>query len=239
MRGRARLVLEALFMIETTMYFAIGFLVAALFGLLFAPLLHNRAVRLTKRRLDAATPLSIIEVRADKDQLRAQFAMSIRRLEMSIEQMKTKTTMHLVEISKKTDTITELKKELGEKTATISAMEARDKILRNQPSSTEKLHEADRALADKEAQLAKQAATLAHKSRLLDEREFEIKRLREQLDDVGETENDLRSELVVARGRSRSVAELHSEIDRLEAKLYTIVEARSERQRDIAIMRRS
>jgi chromosome segregation ATPase len=226
-------------MTESIMYFAIGFLVSALFGLLFAPLLHNRAVRLTTKRLDAATPLSIIEVRADKDQLRAQFAMSIRRLEMSIEQMKTKTTMHLVEISKKTDTITELKKELSEKTATICAMEARDKILRNQPSSTEMLREAERVLSDKEAELAKQVAALAHKSRLLDARESEIKRLREQLDDAGEIENDLRSELVVARGRNRSVADLHSEIDRLEAQLYNVIEARSKRQRKIAATQRS
>jgi DNA repair exonuclease SbcCD ATPase subunit len=212
------------------MYFGIGFLAAALFGLLFALLVHNRAVRLTTRRLDAATPMSIIEVRADKDQLRAQFAMSIRRLEMSIEQMKTKTTMHLVEISKKTATINELKKEVDEKAATICAMEARDNILRNQPSSTEKLREAERALSEKEKELAKQVAALVHKRRLLDEREFEIKQLREQLDDAGEIDNDLRSKVVVARGRSTSLAELHSEIDRLEAQLYTVVEARSKRQ---------
>jgi chromosome segregation ATPase len=225
-------------MSESIMYFGIGFLAAALFGLLFVPLLHNRAVRLTTRRLDAATPLSIIEVRADKDQLRAQFAMSIRRLEMSIEQMKTKTTMHLVEIGKKTDAINELKKELGEKTATIFALETRDKMLRNQPSSTEKLREAERARSDKQAELTKQVAALAHKSRLLDEREFEIKRLREQLDDAGEIEDDLRRELVVARSRSRSVAELHSEIDRLEAQLHTVVEARSKQQREIATIKR-
>src|ERR1700719_3486381 len=79
-------------MIEPVMYFGIGFLVAALLGLLFVPLVHNRAVRLTMRRLEAATPLSIAEIRADKDQLRAEFAMSTRRLEMSVAQMKTKTT---------------------------------------------------------------------------------------------------------------------------------------------------
>ena len=82
-------------MIEPVMYFGIGFLVAALLGLLFVPLVHNRAVRLTMRRLEAATPLSIAEIRADKDQLRAEFAMATRRLEMSVEQMKAKTTAQL------------------------------------------------------------------------------------------------------------------------------------------------
>ena len=141
-------------MIEPIMYFGIGFLVAALLGLLFVPLVHNRAVRLTMRRLEAATPLSIAEIRADKDQLRAEFAMSTRRLEMSVEQMKTKTTDQLAELGKKTDAINQLKKELGEKTATIFALEARDKTLRDQLRATEEefelkssaLREAERAL---------------------------------------------------------------------------------------------
>ncbi len=114
-------------MVEPIMYFGIGFLVAALFALLFIPLVHNRAVRLTMRRLEAATPLTIAEIRADKDQLRAEFAMSTRRLELSVEQMKTKATTQLAELGKKTDAINQLKKELGEKTAAIFALEARDK----------------------------------------------------------------------------------------------------------------
>ena len=92
-------------MIESVMYFGIGFLVAALLCLLFVPLVHNRAVRLTMKRLEAATPLSIAEIRADKDQLRAEFAMSTRRLEMSVEKMKTKTTTQLAELGKKSDAI--------------------------------------------------------------------------------------------------------------------------------------
>ncbi len=75
-------------MIEQMMYFAIGFLVAALSGLGIVPLVHARAVRLTIKRLEAATPLSMAEIQADKDQLRAEFAMSARRLEISLEQLK-------------------------------------------------------------------------------------------------------------------------------------------------------
>src|SRR5580698_6908661 len=150
-------------MIEPVMYFGIGFLVAALLGLLFVPLVHNRAVRLTMRRLEAATPLSISEIRADKDQLRAEFAMSTRRLEMSVEQMKNKTTTQLADLGKKADAINVLKKELGEKTAAIFSLEAHGKTLRDQLRATEEefehkssaLHEAERTLGDKEAQLAK------------------------------------------------------------------------------------
>ena len=67
-------------MIEPIMFFGIGFFVASLLGLVLIPLVHNRAVRLTMKRLEAATPLSMAEIQADKDQLRAEFAMSTRRL---------------------------------------------------------------------------------------------------------------------------------------------------------------
>jgi hypothetical protein len=42
--------------------------------LLFFPAVHQRAVRLTRRDLIDATPLTAKEIQAEKDQLRAQFA---------------------------------------------------------------------------------------------------------------------------------------------------------------------
>src|SRR5215471_15138411 len=124
-------------MIEPIMYFGIGFLFASLFGLVLVPLVHNRAVRLTMKRLEAATPLSMAEIQADKDQLRAEFAMSTRRLEMSVEQLRSKTTNQLAELGKRGDAINLLKAELGEKTATIFALEAREKTFKDQLHATE------------------------------------------------------------------------------------------------------
>jgi chromosome segregation ATPase len=159
-------------MIESIMYFGIGFLVATLLGLLFIPLVHNRAVRLTTKRLEASTPLSMVEIRADKDHLRAEFAMSTRRLEMTIEELKAKTSTQLAELGKKTDAINQLKKELAEKKVTNIALEARDKKQRDQLRATEEelqmksnaLLEADRQLADNQAELAKMWAELGKRS---------------------------------------------------------------------------
>jgi len=177
-------------MIEPIMYFGIGFLVAALLGLLFVPLVHNRAVRLTMRRLEAATPLSIAEIRADKDQLRAEFAMSTRRLELNVDQMKNKTTTQLAELGKKTDAINQLKKELGDKTATIFNLETRDKALRDQLRGTEEefelksasLREAERTLSDKEAELAKLLAELGERSITADSQRVELAALNTQVE---------------------------------------------------------
>jgi chromosome segregation ATPase len=159
-------------MIESIMYFGVGFLVAALLGLLFIPLVHNRAVRLTMKRLEASTPVSISEIRADKDQLRAEFAVSTRRLEMRIEKLKAQTTPQLAELGKKTDAINQLKKELAENKETNLALEARTRTLRDQLRATEEelqaksnaLLEADRQLADNQAELAKMWAELGKRS---------------------------------------------------------------------------
>ncbi len=177
-------------MVEPIMYFGIGFLVAALLALMFFPLVHNRAVRLTVRRLEAATPLTIAEIRADKDQLRAEFAMSTRRLEMSVEQMKARATSQLAELGKKTDAINQLKKELGEKTAAFFALEARDKALAEQLRATEQefqlktgaLREAERALSDKEAELAKLVGELGDQSIASDSQRIELAALRTQVE---------------------------------------------------------
>jgi chromosome segregation ATPase len=127
---------EASAMIEAVMYAGLGFLAASLLALVTIPLIHARAVRLTIRRLEAATPLSMAEIQADKDQLRAEFAMSTRRLEISVEQLKSKTTSQLAELGKKTDAINRLKRELDEQTASIVALEAGDKALNEQLNVT-------------------------------------------------------------------------------------------------------
>jgi chromosome segregation ATPase len=165
---------KAYIMIDSIMYFGIGFLVAALFGLLFIPAVHNRAVRLTMRRLEASTPLSITEIRADKDQLRAEFAVSSRRLELKIEKLKAQTTSQLAELGKKTDAINQFKKELAEKNVTNVALEARTKTFGEQLRATEEelqlkskaLVEADRQLADNQAELAKLLRELGERSLL-------------------------------------------------------------------------
>jgi chromosome segregation ATPase len=177
-------------MIEPIMFFGVGFLVASLFGLVFIPLVHNRAVRLTMRRLEAATPLSMAEIQADKDQLRAEFAMSTRRLELSVEQMKAKTTNQLAELGKKTDAINRLKVELGEKTAAIFSLEAREKALKDQLQATEAEHsvkigalrESERMLADKQSELSRLAADLDSRSVDADSQRVEVVALRAQVE---------------------------------------------------------
>src|SRR5246500_3444017 len=177
-------------MIEPIMYLAIGFLIAMLCALMVVPLVHNRAVRLTTRRLEAATPLSMAEIQADKDQLRAEFAMSARRLEMSVEQLKNKTTSQLAELGKKTDAINRMKIEIGEKNATIFTLEAREKAVKEQLRATEEefaarteaLRQAEKALTDKQGELGKLNTELNDRSMMADSRQIELVAVHAQIE---------------------------------------------------------
>jgi DNA repair exonuclease SbcCD ATPase subunit len=208
-------------MIEPIMYLAIGFLVSMLFGLMVLPLVHNRAVRLTTRRLEAATPISMAEIQADKDQLRAEFAMSARRLEMSVEQLKNKTTSQFADLGKKSDAINRMKLELGEKSATIFSLETREKTVRDQLRSTEEefatktesLRTAEAALSEKQSDLARLTNELADRSITADTRQVELLAVRTQVDAlknrVGDAEQDFastRDKLESQRGESDTAA---------------------------------
>ncbi|WP_439358226.1 hypothetical protein [Bradyrhizobium sp. DASA03007] len=230
-------------MVEPIMYLAIGFLLSMLCGLALVPLVHNRAVRLTTRRLEAATPLSMAEIQADKDQLRAEFAMSARRLEMSVEQLKNKTTSQLAELGKKSDAINRMKIELGEKNATIFALEAREKAVKEQLRATEEefnakteaLHAAELALSDKQAELAKINSELSDRSIMAESRQVELVVVRAQIEElknrVGDAEKEFAAtqarlahertesetasrELGEARGRVENLSQRVTELDR-------------------------
>ena len=175
-------------MIEPIMYIGIGFLVAGLLVIGVIPLVHARAVRLTMRRLEALTPLSMAEIQADKDQLRAEFAMSMSRLEMNVEQMKAKTTNQLAEIGKKSEAIGRLKFELGEKTAALFALEAKEKQLTDDVRALENelaartatLEETEGALAATQAELAQITANFNESSVSSDSQRVELVALRAQ-----------------------------------------------------------
>jgi chromosome segregation ATPase len=219
-------------MVEPIMYLAIGFLVSMLFGLMIVPLVHNRAVRLTTRRLEAATPLSMAEIQADKDQLRAEFAMSARRLEMSVDQLKNKTTSQLAELGKKSDAINRMKLELGEKNATIFSLEAREKAVKEQlrateeefSSKTEALRAADQALKDKQSELARLNTELSDRSMMAESRQVELVAVRAQIDQlknrVGDAEKEFaatQARLEQERGESeKATSELNAARSRVE-----------------------
>jgi archaellum component FlaC len=206
-------------MIEPIMYATLGFLVATLLAIMSLPLVHRRAVRLTTRRIEAATPMSIAEIQAEKDHLRAESAMAMRRLEMLVEDTKAKAAAQLSDLGRKAETIHRLRVEIQEKAAAIARLESSEKSLQQQlqqtqaelAATTSLLQQTQKSLSEKESTLGKVSSELDQHSGTADYQRIEIAALRTQIEDlkghVGELEKTVRhSEERLARERSQAAA---------------------------------
>lgn len=184
-------------MLQAILYFVLGFLSSALIALMVSPAIWNRAVVLTKRRIEASVPLTLNEIQADKDQLRAEFAMSTRRLEMSVEELREKAARQVIEISRKRDELAKLAEEGRERVKSIGDLEARSAELRTQ-------------LREREERLATTNKRLDETRARLEEKSLELEKLRDRMTEV-QTEADSRRIELVARQTA-----LESATDNLE-----------------------
>ncbi|MBI1868106.1 MAG: hypothetical protein HYS06_07420 [Methylocystis sp.] len=113
------------------MYFALGFLVAGLFMLMFLPAFWRRAMRLSMRRLQMLVPLSMEEVAAERDLLRAEFATGYRRLEQQMEAVKAAKAQDMVTIGLSAARIADLYSQVTEAKARISELQEKLRDTRN------------------------------------------------------------------------------------------------------------
>ncbi|TIT18196.1 MAG: hypothetical protein E5W78_25695, partial [Mesorhizobium sp.] len=84
-------------MVQSVLFFVLGFLCAGFLALMIAPAIWRRAVMLTRKRVEGSMPLTLAEIQAEKDRIRAEFAMSTRRLEMTVKSLREKSAEQLVE----------------------------------------------------------------------------------------------------------------------------------------------
>jgi chromosome segregation ATPase len=147
--------------VENIMYFVLGLLLAGLLALMIMPAVWRRAVRLTKKRIEAATPMTMAEFRADKDQLRAEFALATRRLEMNVEALRRRLSDQVRDINRKKAEMGGMKGERDSHLQIVRELEEREGELRRRVLELEKesadlsqkLRMRDREYSDKVNQL--------------------------------------------------------------------------------------
>lgn len=214
-------------MIEAGMYFALGIATAGLVALMVAPFLWRRAVRRTRARIEHSLPRNLAEIQAEKDQLRAEFAMSTRRLELSVERLREKASEHLAEIGEKRELIRRLAEEQAKRVAALDQLEEReaelDKLLKRR----------EERLAEASAELDATRNNLAERGRALEQLEQTLKRLSAaseqktvELVAKGTEIDNLRDQLVAARSKQTAL-----EIERARA-TAALSEAHSARAMD-------
>ena len=83
------------------MLVALGFSLAGLLACVLAPMYRRRTARLATDALKRAMPLTASEIAADKDRIRAEYAIRIHKLESSLSDASLETARQLVDINRR------------------------------------------------------------------------------------------------------------------------------------------
>ena len=136
------------------MIFALGFLLASLCALLLLPTVSARAVRLTRHRMTALLPMSVGEIAAERDALRADFAVTQRRLERRVDTALAQRHADMAAAGARALEVAALARQVVERDATLDAR--RVEI----DTATARIAGLDRDLADASAHGATSDAVL-------------------------------------------------------------------------------
>ena len=162
-------------MIASILLFVLGFLTAAALALLIVPAISRRAARLTKRRIEASLPLTSNEIRAEKDRLRAGFAMTTRRLEMEVEALRLKAAEQLVEIGRQQEKALSLARQMSERDGAIAALDKKGETLETElKARADELDQLSNRLADAERQLETRIAELEKMERTVGDARMDV-----------------------------------------------------------------
>ncbi len=218
--------------IQSIMLVALGFLSATLLGLLIAPAFWRRAVRLTTRRLKEQLPLTDAEIRADKDRLRAEYAIRVHKLEMKVEQANLQRARDTIEINRRDGAISQLEQERGRLNAAVEENQNARLVLEQTvadrlPKVESRLNEAKRLLFSRDREIAELTQSTSRQTLALEEahsinkqQTSEIDRLTTSLTVRGARNQDslsdpnydgelaLRSEIEALRAKTREQAGL-------------------------------
>ena len=226
--------------LQHVMLVALGFLLACLIVIALAPAYWARAVRLTTQRIRQSLPLTEQEIRADKDIIRAEFAIRIHKLEMQVEQARLAAARQQVELNRRDAAISALEREIERLTSALEEHQNARRVLEQTvtdrvPVIEQRLTEARKLLDERDREIAALNADPARNVRALDEamqinaqQRAEIERLttvlstraahnRDGLSDPRfDGEVALRSEIEALRAKTRDQADV---ISRLQARL--------------------
>jgi len=246
-------------LVQSVLFFALGFLCAGFVALLVAPAIWRRAVALTRRRIEASIPLTQTEIQADKDRIRAEYAMSTRRLEISVKALREKAAEQLVEINRGREALKGLAVERVDKNHALSELGAKSEILRQREEElqrlSDRLKETERKLERRALELEKlehmyDDASFSSSSRQIElvARESELQKLasdisllRGQRKEADRRGQEIAAESKAARealkAEKKKTAELDKKVERLLATLADREDRLERREKELARLR--
>lgn len=187
---------------QSSLVFVLGFLSAGFIALIVAPMVWRRAVALTRRRIEASVPLTLTEIQADKDRMRAEFAMATRRLEINFKNFREKAAAQIVEINRNREELKQLMSERQERHEALTRLEVQAGEIRSE-------------LRRREDELQVLTEKLEEAENLLERRATEIEKLGRMYDDASFTASNRQVEITAREGEieklNNDMATLRSE----------------------------
>src|SRR4051794_3001788 len=116
-------------MVEPALYALLGACLATLVLLLLLPVLWRRAVRLTTRRLVGKLPVSLSEIVAAQDRLRAEHAMATRAIERRAEAAAADAARERAAVGQARSAELGLKVEIAQLREQLAALEAQSALV--------------------------------------------------------------------------------------------------------------
>lgn len=250
-------------MIQSTLFFILGFLCAGFLALMVAPSIWRRAVALTRKRIEASMPLTLNEMQAETDRARAEAAMSIRRLEISVKSLKEKAANQLIELNRNREELRRLTGEATGKSNLLAGLEARMPDLQARlrereeqvASLSKRLTEADELIEKQALELRKLGRTYEEATFLSSSRQIEIagreteierisidlSRLRSQRKDMERRLEELTAESQALdsslKGERQRSADLEKKIEQMLSKLTDLEATLERRERELSRLR--
>ncbi len=212
--------------VDSLMFCGIGLLAGCLLMLMFIPLVHERAVRITTRNIADATPLAAHEIRADKDRLRAQFAMTVRQLEVNIGEMRTKAASHLSKFSRQNRELEEAKTKVASQLSEISRQNreldemrtASNEMRTKAASQFSEIIGQNRELEETRTKVASQLSEISRQNRELDGMRTESNEMRtkaaSQLSEISRQNREINEMMTEINEMRERAASQRSEISR-------------------------
>jgi chromosome segregation ATPase len=201
-------------LVQSILFFVLGVLACGFVVTLFAPAALRRAGRLTRRRIEATLPLTRSEIQAEKDGMRAEFAMATRRLEMEIQALREKAAAQMIEIQRGEQAAGQARLQQEAKEAALAESAARNSDLLAE-------------LGQRESQLQQLAQNLAEAEKMVQAGAGELEKLGRMYDEASFSSSNRQIELVA---RESELEQLSQDLAALRAERKEIDKRRQEAQ---------
>jgi hypothetical protein len=218
--------------IQSAMLVVLGFSIAGLMACVIAPAYRRRAARLATLELKRTMPLTEAEIAADKDRIRADYAIRVHKLESNLHDLSVETSRQLIEINRRDARISALESDVA-RLATINEehenarrvleltiTDRLPKVEQRLAAAKKLLFERDREIAALTQTAQRQAIALEEATQINTQQRNDIHRLNATLttraarhrdkaeEQKHETEIALRTEIEALRARVRDQGDL-------------------------------